>query len=306
MRTIRVILSVAVVMGVLVGFVPAYGASPCECDLNHDGRCDMRDWLVFGQDWGHTDCLTPGVNCECDLNTDGRCDMRDWLLFGKNWGRTDCPTVVPPSNLICFFQGDPDRGDGINIIGTVVDGAISYKLYMSTDGGNTYQYLSDKTAGILGNAFVFSFDVHQNSYFKVSAVTNQGESPLSNAVHLDYDNRLSMPTFNLISPANDATNVSLTPTFAWEASPAPSTVAYLFGVEADNSDKPDIIMTCSTNIWTYGTTNNVLVSYVNSQSPLKYNTLYKFSVWAIDSTGSMVALQVRYVKVGKFTTIPNP
>jgi PKD repeat protein len=29
--------------------------------------------------------------CECDLNGDGRCDMRDWLLFGKNWGRTNCP-----------------------------------------------------------------------------------------------------------------------------------------------------------------------------------------------------------------------
>jgi len=22
---------------------------------------------------------------------DGRCDMRDWLIFGKGWGRTDCP-----------------------------------------------------------------------------------------------------------------------------------------------------------------------------------------------------------------------
>ena len=29
--------------------------------------------------------------CTCDLNADGRCDMRDWLLFGRDWGRTDCP-----------------------------------------------------------------------------------------------------------------------------------------------------------------------------------------------------------------------
>jgi hypothetical protein len=62
----------------------------CACDLNADGRCDMRDWLLFGQRWGATDCDT--VFCACDLNADGRCDMRDWLLFGKNWGRTDCPT----------------------------------------------------------------------------------------------------------------------------------------------------------------------------------------------------------------------
>ena len=66
---------------------------PCECDLNHDSRCDMLDWLLFGQDWGRTDCLMPGVTCECDLNVDGRCDMLDWLLFGKNWGRTDCPIL---------------------------------------------------------------------------------------------------------------------------------------------------------------------------------------------------------------------
>ena len=63
--------------------------NPCSCDLNHDGWCDMRDWLLFGRQWGHTDC--DSVYCPCDLNTDGRCDMRDWLLFGRSWGRTDCP-----------------------------------------------------------------------------------------------------------------------------------------------------------------------------------------------------------------------
>jgi hypothetical protein len=63
----------------------------CECDLSADGRCDMQDWLLFGEDWGHTDCHDPGIECECDLNDDGRCDMQDWLLFGEDWGRTDCP-----------------------------------------------------------------------------------------------------------------------------------------------------------------------------------------------------------------------
>jgi hypothetical protein len=64
----------------------------CECDLNHDGTCDMLDWLLFGEDWGRTNCNDPGVDpCECDLNGDGKCDMLDWLLFGEDWGRTDCP-----------------------------------------------------------------------------------------------------------------------------------------------------------------------------------------------------------------------
>jgi len=69
----------------------------CECDLNADGKCDMQDWLLFGGDWGRTDCGTPPGSgdppndCECDLNTDGKCDMQDWLCFGEDWGRTDCP-----------------------------------------------------------------------------------------------------------------------------------------------------------------------------------------------------------------------
>ena len=68
----------------------------CECDLNQDERCDMEDWLLFGEDWGRTDCHEPGVECECDLNDDARCDMLDWLLFGEDWGRTDCP-ICPES-----------------------------------------------------------------------------------------------------------------------------------------------------------------------------------------------------------------
>ena len=68
----------------------------CECDLNQDGMCDMLDWLVFGEDWGRTDCgIPPGSgcwpnDCECDLNHDGSCDMLDWLRFGEDWGQTDC------------------------------------------------------------------------------------------------------------------------------------------------------------------------------------------------------------------------
>ncbi len=92
MKRIRVFLGVAVVMSVLAGFFPIYGATLCDCDLNSDGRCNMSDWLLFGQRWGATNCNT--VPCACDLNDDGRCNMSDWLLFGKNWGRTDCSVTT--------------------------------------------------------------------------------------------------------------------------------------------------------------------------------------------------------------------
>ena len=69
----------------------------CECDLETDGDCDMSDYLLFGEDWGRTDCGTPAGSglppndCECDLDHDGDCDMSDYFLFGDDWGRTDCP-----------------------------------------------------------------------------------------------------------------------------------------------------------------------------------------------------------------------
>ena len=64
----------------------------CYGDISGDGIVDMEDWLMFGEDWGRTDCNEPGAEpCECDLNGDGRCDMQDWLMFGEDWGRTDCP-----------------------------------------------------------------------------------------------------------------------------------------------------------------------------------------------------------------------
>jgi hypothetical protein len=72
------------------------GVDVCECDLNDDGKCDMLDQLIFGEDWGRTDCGTPPGSgnppndCECDLNKDGKCDMLDQLIFGEDWGRTDC------------------------------------------------------------------------------------------------------------------------------------------------------------------------------------------------------------------------
>lgn len=62
----------------------------CECDINQDTGCDMQDWLLFGADWGRTDCHDEGVECDCDLNRDGKCDMMDWLRFGEDWGSSDC------------------------------------------------------------------------------------------------------------------------------------------------------------------------------------------------------------------------
>jgi len=61
------------------------------CDLNSDGVCDIRDFALFSQDWGHVDCSEPTVECECDLNQDGNCDFVDWMIFSAAWGATAGP-----------------------------------------------------------------------------------------------------------------------------------------------------------------------------------------------------------------------
>jgi hypothetical protein len=69
----------------------------CECDLDHNGSCNILDWPYFIEDWGRMDCGTPPGSgnppndCECDLNTDGSCNILDWPFFIEDWGRTDCP-----------------------------------------------------------------------------------------------------------------------------------------------------------------------------------------------------------------------
>jgi hypothetical protein len=69
----------------------------CECDLSHDGSCNILDWPYFIEDWGRTTCGTPPGSgnlpndCECDLNLDGSCNILDWPFFIEDWGRTDCP-----------------------------------------------------------------------------------------------------------------------------------------------------------------------------------------------------------------------
>ncbi len=66
-------------------------AEICECDLNHDGSCNIMDWPYFIEDWGRTDCIGPSVSCECDLNGDGACNILDWPYFIEDWGRSNCP-----------------------------------------------------------------------------------------------------------------------------------------------------------------------------------------------------------------------
>jgi hypothetical protein len=66
------------------------GDDACECNLNHDGKCNILDYQLFIQDWGRQDCNEPDVSCECDLNLDGKCNILDYQVFIQDWGRQNC------------------------------------------------------------------------------------------------------------------------------------------------------------------------------------------------------------------------
>jgi len=136
----------------------------------------MRDWLLFGRQWGHTDCVSAtnpdGIPCFCDLNADGRCDMRDWLLFGRNWGRTDCPIFNNSflEGAWIFTQTDPPATFPVYIIadgqGNIIDiGAFetvpngysvnadgTFSMYFIVDGTNpitmTGRFVSSTSAEV--------------------------------------------------------------------------------------------------------------------------------------------------------------
>src|SRR6267143_3167182 len=61
-------------------------------DINNDGIVDIRDYGIWRQQFGATDCGNPA-----DL--DGNCivDIRDYGIWRQNFGQTG-PTVTPTSN----------------------------------------------------------------------------------------------------------------------------------------------------------------------------------------------------------------
>jgi len=64
--------------------------------LSKKGMVVLAMVLFFGAiSFGSIGTAIAETVCECDLNGDGVCDMQDWLLFGVDWGRTDCPDVPP-------------------------------------------------------------------------------------------------------------------------------------------------------------------------------------------------------------------
>src|ERR1700736_4134506 len=58
-------------------------------DINNDGIVDIRDYGIWRQQFGATDCGNPA-----DLNGDCIVDIRDYGIWRQNFGQTG-PTLTP-------------------------------------------------------------------------------------------------------------------------------------------------------------------------------------------------------------------
>src|SRR5436190_13199481 len=63
-------------------------------DVNGDGIVDIRDYGIWRQNFGATDCGNPA-----DLNVDCIVDIRDYGIWRQHFGQTG-PTVTPTSNAV--------------------------------------------------------------------------------------------------------------------------------------------------------------------------------------------------------------
>src|SRR2546423_10007747 len=61
-------------------------------DINNDGIVDIRDYGIWRQQFGATDCGNPA-----DLNGDCIVDIRDYGIWRQNFGQTG-PTLTPTVN----------------------------------------------------------------------------------------------------------------------------------------------------------------------------------------------------------------
>lgn len=63
--------------------------TPCQGDLNADGRVDAADLRILAGSFGRRGC-SPGTHCPGDFDADGDVDARDLKVFRVEFGRQDC------------------------------------------------------------------------------------------------------------------------------------------------------------------------------------------------------------------------
>ena len=108
-------------------------------DINNDGIVDIRDYGIWRQQFGATDCGNPA-----DLNSDCIVDIRDYGIWRQNFGQTG-PTVTPTAAATSTPTATATSTSTPTATPTLLAGAA----YVANSGSDTVSVI-DTTTNFVG------------------------------------------------------------------------------------------------------------------------------------------------------------
>src|SRR5690242_15273463 len=141
-------------------------------DINNDGLVDIRDYGLWRQAFGATDCGNPA-----DLNGDCIVDIRDYGIWRQNFGQTGptlTPTATPtlPGRVYVANQGSKSVSVidtttnavlgtpipvGTNPFGVGVDSTV-HRAYVANFEGNTASVIDTTANAVVGTPIPVGFN----------------------------------------------------------------------------------------------------------------------------------------------------
>ena len=94
-------------------------------DINNDGIVDIRDYGIWRQQFGATDCGNAA-----DLNGDCIVDIRDYGIWRQNFGQTG-PTLVPTPPVRRAYVVN-DSSNNVTVIDTTTNTVVGGPITVGT------------------------------------------------------------------------------------------------------------------------------------------------------------------------------
>ena len=113
-------------------------------DINNDGIVDIRDYGIWRQQFGATDCGNPA-----DLNGDCIVDIRDYGIWRQNFGQTG-PTVTPTPAATATLTATPTATSTLAATPTATP--LLGRAYVANFGSANVTVIDTTTNTVVGGA----------------------------------------------------------------------------------------------------------------------------------------------------------
>ncbi|MBM1107921.1 hypothetical protein JQC67_17330 [Aurantibacter crassamenti] len=165
---------------------------------------------------------------------------------------------------------------------------VTYDFYLDTNSSPTTKIGSNLTA--TSHTIASTLDSDTKYYWSVTAKDSKGNTTSSSVFSFTTVANNAPANFNLLTLTNESENVSLTPSFTWEASVDPEGEAVTYEVYLDTAENPETKIGTNLNETSYDVT-----------TALAFNTTYYWKVVAIDENENSIESGTY-----SFTTMNNP